>query len=87
MNLLMKKDILTEAEAKQRAKDISDVEYTFSVALPKGDQFYGHLEINFNAATTKTFLEFTGTMVTQLKVNGKEQKAEVQSNRINIETK
>ena len=63
---------MTEAEAKQRANDISDVEYTFSVALPKGDQFYGHLEINFNAATTKTFLEFTGNEVTQLKINGKE---------------
>ena len=58
-----------------------------SVALPKGDQFYGHLEIKFNAVTTKTFLEFTGNEVRQLRINGKEQKADIQSNRIHIVTK
>lgn len=32
---------LSEAEAKQRAGLISDIEYTFSLALKKGDFYFG----------------------------------------------
>jgi hypothetical protein len=32
---------LTEIEAKVRAELISDIEYTFSLALKKGDFYFG----------------------------------------------
>lgn len=38
---------LSEIEAHRRAELVSDIEYTFSLALKKGDNFLGQAEINF----------------------------------------
>ena len=39
--------ILKETQAKRRAELISDVEYTFSLALNHGDYYLGQAEIAF----------------------------------------
>jgi len=33
--------LLTEMEARKRAELVSDIEYTFSLALKKGDHYFG----------------------------------------------
>ena len=38
---------LTYEEAKRRRELVSDIEYTFSLALKKGDFYCGQAEINF----------------------------------------
>jgi hypothetical protein len=40
---------LTKDEAEQRAAALSNVEYEVSVALPKGDSYYGHLTVKFDS--------------------------------------
>ena len=38
---------LTQIESEKRASLVSDIEYTFSLALKKGDYYLGQAEINF----------------------------------------
>lgn len=38
---------LSEKDAKRRAELVSDIEYTFSLALKKGNNYFGQAEINF----------------------------------------
>lgn len=38
---------LTQVEAARRAELVSDIEYNFSLALKKGDNYLGQAEINF----------------------------------------
>jgi len=38
---------LSQAAAIRRAELVSDIEYTFSLALKKGDNYLGQAEINF----------------------------------------
>ena len=38
---------LSQVEANRRAELVSDIEYTFSLALKKGNNYLGQAEINF----------------------------------------
>ena len=65
---------LTQAEANRRAELVSDIEYTFSLALKKGDNFLGQAEINFYIEhmpenDTELFLNSMALSVSELTIN------------------
>ena len=66
--------VLTENEAKKRAELISDIEYTFSLALKEGDFYFGQAEINFYLerlpeTDTELFLNCGAMAVSYLTIN------------------
>jgi len=65
---------LTQAEAKRRAELVSDIEYTFSLALKKGDFYLGQAEINFYLErmpdnNDELFLNSNALAVSELTIN------------------
>jgi aminopeptidase N len=64
---------VTLDNAKYRASLVDNVNYDVTLALPKGENFYGHFEASFDLVTkpNKTlFLDFRGLKISGLKVNG-----------------
>lgn len=65
---------LTEAEAARRAELVSDVEYTFNLALKKGNDYLGQAEINFYleklpANNDELFINSMALAVSELTIN------------------
>ena len=65
---------LSEQEAKQRASLVSDIEYTFSLALKKGDFYLGQAEISFYLermpeTDDELFLNSNALAVSELAIN------------------
>lgn len=65
---------LSEIEAKQRAALVSDIEYTFSLALKKGDFYFGQAEISFYLESMpesddELFLNSNALAVSELAIN------------------
>ena len=66
--------VLTEQEAKKRAELISDIEYTFSLALKKGENYFGQAEINFYlerlpSTDDELFVNSNALAVSELTIN------------------
>lgn len=68
---------LTLEQAQFRKRFIQGVNYTFTVALAKGNNFLGQATVNFNLTELPgekdppLFLEFFGKKVNNLRINGK----------------
>jgi hypothetical protein len=65
---------LSQAQAKKRAELVSDIEYTFSLALKKGDNYFGQAEINFYVeqlpeTNEELFLNCNALAVSELTIN------------------
>jgi len=59
-----------------RSSLISNTKYDVSFALPKGDQYFGKVTIQFDIkdltkATKPLFIDYLGTKITNYNVNGK----------------
>ena len=70
---------LTEAESQKRAQLVEDVEYSFQLALKKGDYYLGSAFINFYLADGELkdgelFLNFNGLAIADLNINDEEVK-------------
>ena len=68
---------LTQVDARHRASMISDTMYDVSIALPKGDTFFGHVKIQFSAKEAPSkdkplFLDFLGKKIKNVKINGEQ---------------
>lgn len=67
---------MTLDQASNRKKLIKDVDYSFTLALAKGQSYMGQATINFELTKVPEgkdeplFLEFLGTKVNNLLVNG-----------------
>ena len=75
---------MTQVEAEKREKALSNVKYEVSLALLKGKSFFGHLVAEFDSTDDHIFLDFLGTGVDGIKVNGKPQKAKIAKNRVHL---
>src|SRR5690606_17848599 len=67
------RDALEASEAQSRCELVSDVTYALSLAIDKERPDYdGRVLIRFACARpgTGTFLDFTGKVITSLKLNG-----------------
>ncbi|MCK9485728.1 MAG: aminopeptidase N [Dehalococcoidia bacterium] len=66
------RDVLTQDEAAQRARHVSQPEYRLDLDLHAGAERYrGDLTVTFQAqAGGETFLDFTGARLERLEVNG-----------------
>ena len=69
---------LTQVEAIYRRNLISDTQYEVSMALPKGNTYFGHTTIKFNIKTPPTaddknslFLDYQGQKIQNFIINGK----------------
>jgi len=65
---------LSRVEAERRAELVSDIEYTFSLALKKGDNYLGQAEINFYLeklpeTNEELFLNSNALAVCELTIN------------------
>lgn len=65
---------LSQAAATRRAELVSDIEYTFSLALKKGNNYLGQAEINFYleqmpANDDELFLNSQALAVSELTIN------------------
>jgi hypothetical protein len=65
---------LTEQESIQRAALVSDIEYTYSLALNRGDFYLGQAEISFYLeripdTDTELFLNCNALAVNELSIN------------------
>ena len=88
---------LTQVEANYRSSVISDTSYEVSVALPKGDTYFGHIQINLNIQDKKKltkplFIDYFGTKIQHLIMNDKEvtelhNTQYLQTSRIPLDTK
>ena len=70
---------LTEVEAERREQLVSEVEYSYQLALKKGDYFLGSASVNFYLADGELkdgelFLNFNGLAVADLTINDEEVK-------------
>lgn len=72
-----KKDVsqgqsLSKVEAKLRSSLISNTTYDVSLALPKGEVFFGHNTIKFNyKGSEDLFIDYSGTKIQNFVINGK----------------
>ena len=67
--------LLTRTCSLYRSSFISDTRYDVSVALPKGDKYFGHVTINFDINDIKKadkplFVDYLGTQIRNFVVNG-----------------
>jgi aminopeptidase N len=68
---------LTQVDARYRASMISDTVYDVSIALPKGDAFFGHVKVQFSAKEAPSkdkpiFLDFLGKKIKNVRINGEQ---------------
>ena len=78
-------NVLTEAEAQERAGRVSDVGYTLSLSLSKGSPTYdGQVTVRFNLADPSegTFLDCTSKSIVSLAVNGSPAEIRHERNRL-----
>lgn len=67
---------ITIQNAEYRASLISDVSYTVSLAIPKGDYFYGNVSVTFNLSELPSSgkplnIDFRGERICGFQINGK----------------
>ncbi len=81
-------NVLTEAEARERAGRISDVEYALALSLIKGSPTYkGTLRVRFNLADPRAgvFLDCTSRSIDSVAVNGAVVEARRERNRLYLD--
>ena len=70
-----KNGFVTRENARFRASIVSDCSYDVTLALPKGETYYGHVVIKFKLSEVPTkslYIDFRGVKIGALTVNGKE---------------
>jgi hypothetical protein len=76
---------LTLVQAQMRSSLVSNVEYEVQLSLPKGPTYFGKAAVTFNLTTVPNpseqplFLDFFGTDVANLNINGKAIQGEASS--------
>jgi len=81
-------NVLTEAEAQERAGRVSDVAYALSLSLSKGSPTYdGQLTVRFKLAdpSAGTFLDCTSKSIDSLRVNGSDADVKHERNRLYLD--
>jgi hypothetical protein len=65
---------LQMSEAEDRKGCIKDVNYEVTLCMPKGQQFYGHVVVEFflfqKHPSKKLYLDFRGDKIGMVKLNG-----------------
>ena len=65
---------VTKENAQYREKFLTNVNYEVSLALPRGDAYYGSYKIDFDMTALPTSkplcLDFRGVKIDKLKING-----------------
>lgn len=67
---------VTKENALYREKLLSNVSYEVTLALPRGDSYYGHYKVSFELgalpASKPLCLDFRGMKIDKLHINGAE---------------
>ncbi|MBT8215995.1 MAG: aminopeptidase N [Acidimicrobiia bacterium] len=87
MDVALQRDRLTQAEAERRAGQVSAVSYDLHLDLEAGSKTYrGDCTIRFAfAGEEPTFLDFTGSVIERLSINGIDREPRWHDNRLALQ--
>lgn len=81
-----KRTYISLDEARERARIISNVNYTVALVIPRGKMYFGTVAIEFDLAADAVskgfFLDFEGRAIKNLTVNGKTTKVNFRGYRL-----